>query len=651
MLPKRTPFGTFFYPLLNKYNDQLLQQDSTQLKELSLLHDLFFSNDDKGLLLVVVYEEGLEEGAYQDYFQTIQQLIYSMDLSADILGNGYLEMVYKTFLQKEMGIAALLSFGVIILALVFLFRNALLVLLSTLTVFISLLIFYGSLGFFHWEIGILGNLFPTIILVLGISDSIHFINHYGYQLRNGYDIDDAIRRTIQFKGSALFYTSFTTFVGFLTLSFASMPALQQFGWQAGYGVLLTFLITILVLPGMLSLLRIRKVFLKPQLKHKWYEPFYKVFLWMESRPNSSMAIIMFILLLAVWGIININRNNPLVTSIPKKEGIKEAYTRFERKFGGYRSMEWMIHTKDNTSLLDVQYLNVLKDFNNFLQQQEPVSRISSPYEYFVTLNKMIDPASLSELPDSTTKLRALDIKSRPFVQTYRNMFLDSTNIYGRVTALVRDIGRMETDKIRTGIQLWIESEASGEVQFEETGRDLLIDEGHKVRIRGMFSNLLLAVMTVIILIGSLFKSWRMALAALIANFIPLLLVAGIMGFTGIELRGTSTIIFIVGFVVAVDDTIHFLATFWRHYREKNEAVDQALRNTFQETGQAIIWTTFTLVGGFMILQTSAFWDIWAHGVLISLMLVFALLMDLIMLPLLLKKLLHDQPAIKTGTTY
>lgn len=644
MLPRRSPFGTFFTPLLNRNDADKLLNDSIQLKELPLLRDLFFSGNEKGLLVIVTYQGQLEDFEYQEYFSEIKQIIARMELSASLMGNGYLEIAYKTLLQREMVVAGLLSFGVILVALLFLFRNGLVVLLSTLTIILSIVIFYGSLGFFQWKIGILGNLFPTIILVLGISDSIHFLNYYGYQLRKGYDLDEAIRRTIRFKGMALFYTSFTTFVGFITLSFASMPALQQFGWQAGYGVLLTFLVTIMVIPGLLSLFKIQKVFLKPRLKHRWYIPLYQSYRWMEARPKYTVALLMFICLLAAWGIFHMNTNNPLITSIPRKEGIKEDYSRFEREFGGYRSVEWMIRAPEETSLLNTKYLEQLGRFNHLLSQQKGVSRISSPYEFYVTLNKMMYPNSALKMPDSTALLIQLDARSRPFTRAYRNMFLDSTNTIARVVAVVQDNGRIETEKIRNKLQSWIEDQPTDQLQFEATGRDLLIDEGHKVRIKGMFYNLLLAVLVVIVLIGGLFKSWRMALAALLANIVPLLLVAAIMGLCGIELRGTSSIIFIVGFVVAVDDTIHFLAAFWKHYRKEKQHIDASLKNTFKETGQAIIWTSFTLVGGFMILQTSSFWDIWAHGVLISLMVIFALLMDLILLPIILKILLHDQAA-------
>jgi predicted RND superfamily exporter protein len=133
----------------------------------------------------------------------------------------------------------------------------------------------------------------------------------------------------------------------------------------------------------------------------------------------------------------------------------------------------------------------------------------------------------------------------------------------------------------------------------------------------------------------------MVIITLIVNIIPLILIAGLMGFSGIELRGTTSIIFAVGFVISVDDTIHFLSKF-RIERKKGLSVDDSIRVTLQESGKAIFTTSMILFAGFIVLLFSAFGDVYSVGFMISAMIIIALLADLFLLPILLRKMLKNK---------
>ena len=92
------------------------------------------------------------------------------------------------------------------------------------------------------------NLFPTIILVVGISDIIHLSIKYNYELDRGIKPKEAIYNTIKQVGLATFITSFTTAVGFYILYVSPMKVLRDFGLEAGSAVMLTFVITLLLAP-------------------------------------------------------------------------------------------------------------------------------------------------------------------------------------------------------------------------------------------------------------------------------------------------------------------------------------------------------------------------------------------------------------------
>jgi predicted RND superfamily exporter protein len=139
---------------------------------------------------------------------------------------------------------------------------------------------------------------------------------------------------------------------------------------------------------------------------------------------------------------------------------------------------------------------------------------------------------------------------------------------------------------------------------------------------------------VAIIVGFLFRSWKLAIVALVPNIIPLVWVCGIMCLFGIELKLTTAIIFTVAFGIAVDDTIHFM-TKLNGELANGKTWLYAIKRTYLETGKAIILTSVVLVFGFSILTLSEFGVTFYSGLLISTALVFALLADLILLPVLL----------------
>ena len=136
------------------------------------------------------------------------------------------------------------------------------------------------------------------------------------------------------------------------------------------------------------------------------------------------------------------------------------------------------------------------------------------------------------------------------------------------------------------------------------------------------------------LMGALFRSLRMVVLALIPNLMPLLIIGGLMGWLGIDLKLSTSIVFTIAFGIAVDDTIHFMNRLSFELKA-GKSLSLALKRSFLSTGKAILLTTAILVAGFMVLTSSEFLGTFYIGLLVSVTLVFAVLADMILLPVLL----------------
>ena len=71
-----------------------------------------------------------------------------------------------------------------------------------------------------------------------------------------------------------------------------------------------------------------------------------------------------------------------------------------------------------------------------------------------------------------------------------------------------------------------------------------------------------AILIVALIMGLIYRSATVLLISLVPNLFPLIFIAGVMGYLGVELKTSTAIIFTIAFGIAVDDTIHFLGKFF-----------------------------------------------------------------------------------------
>ena len=158
-------------------------------------------------------------------------------------------------------------------------------------------------------------------------------------------------------------------------------------------------------------------------------------------------------------------------------------------------------------------------------------------------------------------------------------------------------------------------------------------------------SILIAILVITLIMAVLFKSMKIALIALIPNVIPLIMVAGVMGFLDVDIKPSTAVIFTIALGIAVDDSIHYLARFRIEYARIG-SVFPALSATTIRTGRAIVVTSMILIAGFGTLITSAFTSTAMMGVLVTTTIFSALLADLFVLPALFYWLKPDLKSIQ-----
>jgi len=133
----------------------------------------------------------------------------------------------------------------------------------------------------------------------------------------------------------------------------------------------------------------------------------------------------------------------------------------------------------------------------------------------------------------------------------------------------------------------------------------------------------------------LFRSFRILICSLVPNVIPLLVTAGIMGWTGVRLKPSTVLIFSVALGIAIDVTIRFLVNYKQELASHNFNIQKTVSDTIKHTGLSILYTSLVLIAGFVIFCFSGFGGTQSLGWLTSITLLTATLTNLILLPVLL----------------
>ncbi|HMB00867.1 MAG TPA: MMPL family transporter [Spirochaetota bacterium] len=128
------------------------------------------------------------------------------------------------------------------------FRPAL---ISLLPLALAMLTMFAVTGLLQYPFNVVSVMVLPLIIGIGIDDGVHILHRYRIEKKH-------IPTVLQTTGKALFFTSFTTMVGFGSLMFAKYQGFVGMGLVLFIGIGACFLITIIIVPALLKLLDSKK---------------------------------------------------------------------------------------------------------------------------------------------------------------------------------------------------------------------------------------------------------------------------------------------------------------------------------------------------------------------------------------------------------
>ena len=631
------------YPIESKVPEKFKEK---LFLELPFYKNLLF-DDQSNIIRSVIYMDPeivntakRKDFIFDHFIQLINRFENEKKTKVHVSGMPYIRTLNAQNIVDEIGLFVLGATLITSLIFFLFFRSFRATFISLIVVAIGVMWAFGILGWLGYEITVLTALIPPLIIVIGVPNCIFLINKYQQEIAKHGNQAKSLQRVIVKIGNATLMTNLTTASGFATFILTNSKILKEFGLVASINIIAIFLLSLLIIPITYSLMAQPK---KKHLKHLKNKTIDVFVTWMENAVRKKRINVYMVsllgLIIGIMGIYQMKISGSLIEDMPKSAPFFQDILFFDQSFNGIVPLEIWVDSKREKGIVKPA---TLKRMNDLQEAIEEIPELAPP----ISVVNAIKYAKQAYYNGNPNFYALPTPQENSFIYPFLNNsdgssqllngYVDSTGQYGRITTYMKDIKtdrmvEIENDLKESISKLFPEDRYGVEI----TGKSLLFLKGTKYLINNLILSLSLAILLIALFMAFLFRSFKMILISLIPNLLPLIITAGVMGFTGIPLKPSTILVFSIAFGISVDDTIHFLAKYRQELIANGWKINKAVFSALRETGISMFYTSIVLFFGFSIFMSSNFGGTQALGGLVAVTLMMAMLANLILLPSLL----------------
>jgi predicted RND superfamily exporter protein len=307
--------------------------------------------------------------------------------------------------------------------------------------------------------------------------------------------------------------------------------------------------------------------------------------------------------------------------LPSSGSLLRAFQEIDKKFDGSIPLLLRVNWSKAKEPTPGELLAAVEAAHHSLDGRSIISPAISLATIYQTLpERDRDPALLmklmAKLPDQRARL-FVDNEARQALVMSRCQDAGSHPIEDMITDIQSDLLELETQ--HPGFRLRVTESLLTSMRV---GNRVVLD---------LMKSLFMAVpITVVVLVLAL-RSVRAGLVALIPNIFSMAALAATMVLVDQPLMVAGSAVFCMCFGIAVDDTIHSLTGFKRHYKPGSSTA-RAITETYREVGDAVISTTVILVAGLAVVMLGQTASTRIFGAMFCLGMVWSVVGDLVILP-------------------
>ena len=489
----------------------------------------------------------------------------------------------------------------------------------------------GLMAWLGIPMAMISTTLPVMLIAIGVADAIHILTDYYASLRSGEAKRSAIRLVVRHIGLAIILTSVTTLVGFLSLATSPVQQVMQFGLFVGFGVMAALVITLTLIPAALEIGRGARVSgAKKKRKRGRRAPLELLGRLVVKRRRAILAFGSVLFVLAAIGATQLTVETNTLRFFRPETPIRQATEVVDRSFGGSENLSVVV----GGDIKSPDVLNGMLEFQAWADGLDAVGYTASIADYVTQINEALhDNDPMERVIPDTRNAVAQEILLYEMSGDPSDFARVVNYNYERARIILRmeSLSSVELGELVESVETQAADSSGGDFDVDVTGSTYLFKVLTDLLVNGQILSLVVSLLGVALVVGLIFRSVRFGLLSMIPLGFTITFNFGIMGWLGIPLDTATTMLASIAIGIGVDYTVHFLSRFRRGRREGHTATE-AVAETIQTTGKAIVFNVLAVAAGFAVLLLSSFGPIATLGAMVALSMGVSGLAALTLLP-------------------
>ncbi len=473
---------------------------------------------------------------------------------------------------------------------------------------------------------------PPLIFVLTVSAGIHFVNYYRAQPET-IDVELALRNAWAEGWKPCVLATLTTAVGLCSLSVSRVTPIAVFGGFSAAGLILTVTLLMCVLPDAIMKWPVSR---RTTGQRNTSKSLNFLSQWVPAYPGMITGTFAILIVCTLLGMRHMRTSVDVTSLFGKETKILRDYHWLESNIGASVPVEVIVRFDQNSNTNISEQIDVVKRIHSLVEDVDGIHAAMSAVTFL--------PDRASSGSGGRVMRQALVNKrlhsARSSLDSLNYYFEDEQKQSWRVTGRAfateglsyGEIGQRITSRVDQLLSSKEFQDSGIQVQF--SGMMPLIENIQVMILNDLFRSLLTAFAFIGICILLVLRDFKVAALVTILNTFPVIVIFGLMGGASIPIDIGTMMTAGVAMGIAVDDTIHFLCFYRNRVAETRQPVN-AIKESIQTCGAAMLQTTLICAMGMLVFALSAFVPTKQFGLIMAAILGAAVVCDLVCLPALL----------------
>ena len=556
-------------------------------------------------------------------------------------GMPYLSFEKLKFIGEEMGRIFIITIIFAIIVMFLVTRSLRGIVSPLITTFAGVIMTFGLVGYLGLYMDATNIMVPVILaFAVSIAYNIHIHSFFRKNMMLTGKRKESVLYAMRETGWSVLFSGLTTIVALLSFLSVMLKPIRSVGILSSIAVGFILLVALIVTPILLSFGKDKKPDAKVLERGdtRMGNLLDKLGNFVLGHAKPIAVIFAVVTAISLYGVTKMEPAFDVERTMGRKvEYVSKMLYVAESEIGSFYSYDLVIDFGTNDKAKEVENLKKLEQLQKYAEKYPLTKRSTSILDIVKDLDRTLNEnrQEMYTIPENEEQVAQMLLLYENAGGSEATYWMDYDYRKLRLMVEISSYNSNELQKEIEDLQAYARTLFT-DAKVTAVGNLPQFTAMQQYLEVGQMTSFLISVVIVAVLLMIVFGSIRTGLIGMIPNIAPGIFVGGYLGLSNIPLdMMTATLIpMIIG--LSVDDTIHFINHGHVEFDRSRDYKDAILK-VFRTAGPALVMTTIIMVATFSGFTTSKATQMFNFGFVVFVGLVSALLADLFVTPLLIKK--------------